>query len=159
MSADPGLAHVNVLARARVVFWVIVACVLVLLVVGLLLPGEARGEFGWLTALVAGLGVIVAAVSWRIRRRPLRGDDGPALARSYLARMYLGIALAEIPVAVGFAGTLVADVPWPLVTGVGWSLVALSFVAPTGSDVDRRQAQLADAGSAISLREALGASA
>jgi hypothetical protein len=142
-----------------VVFWVIVGIVVVLLVVGLLLPGDAKEGFGWLTAMVAGVGALIAAATWWIRRRPLKGDDGPELARSYVARLYLGIALAEIPVAVGFAGTLVADVPWPVVTGVGWSLVALSLVAPTNADVDRRQAQLADAGSAVSLREALGATA
>lgn len=145
------------LARARIVFWSIVVGAVLLLVLGLVMPGEAKEGFGWLTALAAGVGAIAATAAWWIRRRPLRADDEPGLARAYVARVMLGVAIAEVPVAVGFAGTLVADEPWPVLVGVGLGLAALSLVAPTSADVDRRQAQLADAGSTLSLRDALGA--
>ena len=144
------------LARARLVFWVIAVGVVLLVVLGLVMPGEAREGFGWLTVLVAVTGVIVAATDWWIRRRPLRGRDEPELARAYAARVMLGVAVAEVPVAIGFAGTLVAGEPWAVLVGAGSSLAALSFVAPTSADVDRRQAELAAVGSALSLRNALG---
>ena len=145
------------LARARIVFWTIVVGAILLLVLGLAMPGEAKEGFGWLTALAAAAGAIATAVAWWIRRRPLRADDEPGLARTYVARVLLGVAVAEVPIAVGFAGTLVADEPWPVLVGVGLGLAALSLVAPTNADVDRRQGELLDAGSALSLREALGA--
>ncbi len=147
----------NALARARIVFWAIVVGAVLLLILGLVMPGDAKGGFGWLTALAAAVGAIATAAAWRIRRRPLRADDEPGLAREYVARVFLGAAVAEVPIAVGFAGTLVAAEPWPVLVGVGLGLAALSLVAPTSADVDRRQGELVDAGSALSLREALGA--
>jgi hypothetical protein len=147
---------VSALTRARVVFWTIVVGVVLLLALGLLRPADARPGFGWLTALVAGTGAIAAAADRWIRRRPLRGRDEPGLARAYVARLMLGVAVAEVPVAVGFAGTLVAGEPWPVLLGAGSSLAALSFVAPTGADIDRRQSELTSTGSAMSLRNALG---
>ena len=144
------------LARARLVFWVIAVGVVLLVVLGFVMPGEAREGFGWLTLLVAVTGVTVAATDWWIRRRPLRGRDEPGLARAYVARVMLGVAVAEVPVAIGFAGTLVAGEPWAVLVGAGSSLAALSFVAPTSADVDRRQAELTATGSALSLRNALG---
>jgi hypothetical protein len=146
---------VTALARARVVFWTIAAGVVALIVLGFAIPAEPREGFGWLTAFVAIFGAVVAAIVHWIRRRPLRATDGPALARSYLGRVLLGAALAETPVAVGFAGTLVSGEPWPSLLGGGWGLAALSFVAPTDADLDRRQVELGGSGSSLSLREAL----
>jgi hypothetical protein len=107
---------------------------------------------------VALVGGIVVGAAWWIRRRPLRvADDEAGLARVYVARALLGVALCEIPFAVGFAATLVADVPGPMLVGAGFGFVALWLVAPTDADVDRRQAELTAAGSTLSLRAALGA--
>lgn len=137
-------------------FWAVVLGVVLLPVMGLLIPEEGRDGFGWLNALVATVGAIVVAAAWWIRRRPLRGRDEPGLARAYVARIMLAVAVAEVPVAIGFAGTLVAGEPWPVLLGAGSSLAALSFVAPTSADVNRRQAELTATGSALSLRNALG---
>lgn len=138
-------------------FWIVVVAVLLLVVIGLLRPGTGHTGFGWLTALVAVVGLVAAVVCWWARRRPLRADDEPTLARSYVARLMLGVVVAEVPAIVGFAGTLVSDEPWPVLVGGGWALAALSLVAPTDADVERRQAELASEGSALSLRAALGA--
>jgi hypothetical protein len=148
---------VSPLARARIVFWFIAAGAVALLILGLVMPGEPRPGFGWLSGLAAAIGVIATAAAWWIRRRPLRADDEPGLASRYVTRILLGVAVSEVPFAVGFAGTLVADEPWPVLVGAGFGFAALSFVAPTDADVDRRQAELAAAGSALSLRGALGA--
>jgi hypothetical protein len=137
------------------VFWSIVVGVVALIVLGFAIRGEARREFTWLTAFVAVFGAVVAVFVHWVRRRPLRATDPATLARSYVARVLLGAALAETPVAVGFAGTLVSGEPWPSLLGGGWGLAALSFVAPTDADLDRRQAELDGSGAAISLRDAL----
>ena len=144
-------------ARARLVFWAIVAGVLLLLALAVALPTQGRDGFGWLVPLVAGYGAIAAAVVAWIRRTPLRAIDGPDLARRYVARLMLGAAVAETPVALGFAGTLVAGDPWPGVLGAGWGILALSLVAPTNADLDRRQAELLSSGSPLSIRDALEA--
>ncbi|MGH2636872.1 MAG: hypothetical protein ACRDHU_12105, partial [Actinomycetota bacterium] len=78
---------------------------------------------------------------------------------SYVGRVLLGAAVAETPVALGFAGTLIAGEPWPALVGGAWGLAALSFVAPTEADLDRRQAELTASGSSLSLRDALAAGA
>jgi len=147
---------VGALARARLVFLVIAVGVVLLVVLGFVIPGEARDGFGRLTVLVAVTGATVAATDWWIRRRPLPGRDELGLARAYVARVMLAVAVAEVPVAIGFAGALVAGEPWPVLLGAGSSLAALSFVAPTSADIDRRQAELTTTGSALSLRNALG---
>jgi hypothetical protein len=148
---------VSALARARIVYWTIVAGAVLLLILGLVMPGEPREGFDWLTALVAVVGAVAVAIAWWARHRPLRAGDGPALARAYVGRLMLVVVVAEIPAALGFAATLVADVPWPALVGAGSSLAALFLVAPTAADVDRREAQLADGGTGPSLRDALGA--
>jgi hypothetical protein len=148
---------VSALARARLVFWTIVAFVVLLIVLGFAIPSQARDGFDWLTAFVAVYGAVAAGLVRWIGRRPLRAADAPGLARSYVGRVMLCAAIAETPVAIGFAGTLVAGVPWPALLGGGWGLAALSFVAPTDSDIERRQAELTAAGSPLSLRDALGA--
>jgi hypothetical protein len=143
----------------RRLFWAMVAGVVLLITMGLLLPGEGRAGFGWLSPLVAATGAIAVTAAWWIRRRPLRAEDQPGLARSFVARALLGVAVSEIPFIVGFAATLVADEPWPVLVGAGFGFVALALVAPTDADLDRRQTELGAAGSALSLREALGAAA
>jgi hypothetical protein len=148
---------VSAFARARLVFWAIVAGVLVLLALAFALPTQDRDGFGWLVPLAAVEGGMATAIVAAIRRAPLRAVDGPDLARRYLARMMLGSAVAETPVAIGFAGTLVAGEPWPALLGGAWGIVALSLVAPTQADLDRRQGELVSAGSPLSIRDALGA--
>jgi hypothetical protein len=141
----------------RRLFWATVVGVAGLVFVGLLLAREGRRGFGWLLPLVAATGAIAVAAACWIRRRPLRADDRPALARAFVGRVLLGVAIAEIPATIGFAATLVADEPWPVLVGAGFGFVTLALVAPTDADLDRRQAELAAAGSALSLREAVGA--
>jgi hypothetical protein len=148
---------VSALARARLVFWTIVAFVVLLIVLAFAIPTETRQGFDWLTAFVAVYGAAAAGVVRWVGRRPLRATDASALAKAYAGRVMLCAAIAETPVAIGFAGTLVAGVPWPALLGGAWGLAALSFVAPTDADLERRQQELTASGSTLSLREALGA--
>jgi hypothetical protein len=148
---------VSPLARTRRVFWAVVLGVIVLVAVGLLRPDREPAGFRWLGLLAAATGALVVAAVWWIRRRPMRADDDDGLARVFFARTVLGVAVSEIPFLVGFAGTMVAGDRWPVLVGTAFGAIALSLVAPTDREIDRRQAELGEAGSGLSLRDALGA--
>jgi hypothetical protein len=146
----------SALLRARIVFWIILVEVILLLLVGFVRRADIREGFDWLVLLVVVFGGAAVGVVGRIRRRPLRATDAETLAASYVGRAMLGAAIAEMPVVLGFAGTLIVGRPWAALFGGVWGLAALWTVAPTETDIERRQAELAAAGSPLSLRGALG---
>ncbi|MDQ4125708.1 MAG: hypothetical protein M3134_08935 [Actinomycetota bacterium] len=103
--------------------------------------------------VAVGLGGVVAA-SWT-RSRPLEGNDEAEVAGSYRTLFFLGFALAEAALLVSFVLAFVADGLWPFVMALPLYLLAMALIAPSRSNLDKREAQLRGGGSTISLRGAL----
>ncbi len=143
------------LARLRFLFWSIVSGALVLVVVGILVPGGS-GSYRWFPAAVAVFGAGAMGASRWSSARALDASDPQRLAASFVRATIVGAALAESPAVIGSVGSMATGDPWPAIVGGAWALLAFSFVAPSETNLDRRETQLRSQGSWYSLREALG---
>ena len=113
------------------------------------------GDERWVPWAVAAFGLIsLAATAW-VRRRPLVTGSPEALAGSYRANFSMGLGLADSPAMAGFAGVFIGDSLWIALVGLAFGLVALWMIAPTRSDIERRQREITAAGSPLSLLDAL----
>jgi hypothetical protein len=116
----------------------------------------------WVPAAVAVVGLVdVVALSW-VRRRPLPNpkpkqafEPEQALAGAYFATMMIGISVGNVPQLLGFVGFFTTDRLWSYLIGMGFSFVCWALVAPTKADIERRQLELAERGSTLSLGVAL----
>lgn len=108
-----------------------------------------------LAAVVVAVGVAgVVAASWT-RRRPLEGSSEKEIAATYRTLFFLGFALAEAPLLVNFVLTFVVDELWPFLMALPLYFVAMASIAPSRSNLDKRDEQLRGRGSTVSLRRAL----
>jgi hypothetical protein len=144
----------NTLEAARAVY---ASVFVVPIFISLVVPFTANGGdvsdpvVGVAVTAGAGMGAL-AAVVWT-RRRPLAASSAQALAQSYLTNMVLGIAFAENPVLIGYVCIFIFGSVWSYVVGVTIGYIGLLLIAPTRSDIERRQAEIH--GSTLLLGRAL----
>ena len=145
----------NGLILLRSVFLVLVAALL-LLVVPLSFVGPwDGGDERWVPWAVVAIGIISLAWVARIRRRPLPTTSPEALARHYRALVFIGVGAAADAALLGSVGVFLGGSSWIYLVGLAFGLVGLWMIAPTRSDVERRQRAITAAGSPLSLLDAL----
>jgi hypothetical protein len=113
------------------------------------------GDERWTPWMVLAIGVLSLAGIARIRRRPLPVGSVKALALTYRSLFFIGIGLAEAAALWGIVGVFLGGSLWIYLVGLAFSLVGLRMVAPTEGDIERRQREIAAAGSSLSLLDAL----
>lgn len=139
----------------RGLFLALVGAPLVMLFVMALVFEEVGAPDPPLAGVVVAIGLAgIAAASWT-RRRPLEGNDEAEVTASYRTLFLLGFALAETPLLVSFVLAFVTDELWPFLMALPLYYLAMALVAPSRSNLDKRDEQLRGRGSTISLRRAL----
>ena len=76
----------------------------------------------------------MATVAW-VRQLPVRPGDSAAYGKAAA----LKLALAEVPVLVGFALGAAIGPWWLTVVGAGFSLACLAFAWPSEADRERHE--------------------
>jgi hypothetical protein len=110
------------------------------------------GAFGW---VVAGVGAAALLVVSLRRHRPLDWSDPKALVISWRTALFIGIAIAELPLFVAFVLTFSSRNLWVFVIGLAFTVVGFLLVAPSRHNIEKRQEQLDAAGSSLLLGEIL----
>ena len=109
-------------------------------------------------ALTAGLAAAaiagVAGAAWS-QRRALPATSASALATTFRANVFVGAAFAEAPALLAFGVSIIVGRPWPYAIGLAGGLIGFAIVAPTASNVRRRQERITSEGSPLSLMDAL----
>ncbi|HEX2296341.1 MAG TPA: hypothetical protein VHN37_13660 [Actinomycetota bacterium] len=111
----------------------------------------------FLAAVVVALGLAgMAGAAWT-RRRPLEGNDESEVAGAYRTLFFLGFALVEVPLLLGFTLSYVQGELWPYLTELPLFVAGMTLIAPGRHNLDKRDEELRARGSVISLRHALNA--
>jgi F0F1-type ATP synthase membrane subunit c/vacuolar-type H+-ATPase subunit K len=132
----------------------IVALLLFVVALSFIGPWDG-GDEGWVPWAVVAIGIASLAYVARIRRRPLPTNSREALARSYRALFFIGVGVAEAAALWGIAGVFLGGSLWIYLVGLPFGLVGLWMIAPTRTDIERRQREITAAGSPLSLLDAL----
>jgi predicted permease len=104
-------------------------------------------------SIVSGL-YSIGGVLWA-RSRRLDTSNPAALAGTYPATLFVGIAMAQSAGLIGFALSLVAETIVPYLVGLGFAIIGLALTGPTRANLSRRQQQIRNEGSSLSLVDAL----
>jgi hypothetical protein len=132
----------------------LVSLFLLLVPVSFVAPWDG-GDERWVPWAVVVIGIVsLAFVAWN-RRRPLPTTSLEALARSYRALFFIGVGVTGSAALWGFVGVFEGGSLWIYLVGLAFGLVGLSMIAPTRSDIERRQREITAAGSPLSLLDAL----
>jgi hypothetical protein len=103
---------------------------------------------------IAAVGVVGQVLAKRMER-PLDGSSPDALAQSYRTRFFLWIGFGEFPTFVGILALVITG-KWVLYpVGALFAFVTYARIAPTREHLDRDDAALRHAGSALSVRTVL----
>jgi len=105
----------------------------------------------WVSWAVLAVGLIFVAALGVIRARPLDASSGERLLTTYKASLFIEIGLAEAPALLGLAVSLLVRARLPYLAGLGPSLAGFALLAPTRRDIERRQQQVDEQGSTLSL--------
>jgi O-antigen/teichoic acid export membrane protein len=113
------------------------------------------GDEGWVPWVLILIGIVSLAQVASIRRRSLPTTSPEALARLYRAWFFIGVSVASAAALWGFVGVFLGGSLWIYLVGLAFGLVGLWMIAPTRSDIERRQREITTAGSPLSLLDAL----
>jgi O-antigen/teichoic acid export membrane protein len=113
------------------------------------------GDEGWVPWVVVVIGIASLAGLAGIRRRPLPTTSPEALARLYRAWFFIGVGVASAAALWGFVGVFLGGSLWIYLVGLAFGLIGLWMIAPTRSDIERRQREITAAGSPLSLLDAI----
>jgi len=138
----------------RSAFGVVASFVMFFVVLALMAPLYG-GHSGWYGVVVAAWGAFALGVIRRTLREPLDTSSLGRLARAYSESTFIGLGLAQSVVLVSFVGVFVTNALWVYIEGLAISLIGAAWVAPTASNLERRQRQIAATGSHLLLRDAL----
>jgi hypothetical protein len=147
--------EMNGLIVLRSVFLALVAALLLLVVPLRFIAPWDGGDEGWVPWAVVVIGIASLAYVARIRQRPLLTTSPEALARYYGALFFIGVGVASAAALWGFVGVFQGGSAWIYLVGLAFGLVGLWMIAPTRSDIERRQREITAAGSPLSLLDAL----
>ncbi len=117
--------------------------------------GLERHRSAAFALLIIGDAALAAAGVSQVRRRPFDTRSETDLAAQYRGLLFIGIGLVESIALVGFVGVFVTGHLWTYLLGMALSLAGFAAIAPTRRDIERRQARLDEAGTALSLGRAL----
>jgi hypothetical protein len=145
----------NGLVLLRSVFLVLVAALLLFVVPLSFIGPWDGGDERWVPWAVVAIGIISLAWVARIRRRPLPTISPEALARHCRALFFIGVSAAADAALLGFVGVFLGGSLWIYLVGLAFGLIGLWMIAPTRSDIERRQREITAAGSSLSLLDAL----
>ncbi len=106
-----------------------------------------------IAVLVLGL-VCLAGVAY-LNRRPLRTEDPNHLAGSFRASFFIGVGMAESAALFGICGIFISGSLWIYLVGLPFALAGYALIAPTRSNIERKQRQIQAIGSPLSLGHAL----
>jgi hypothetical protein len=113
------------------------------------------GDEGWMPWVVVPIGIFSLVWITRLRARPLLTTSLETLAGSYRALFFLGVGFAEVPLLCAIVVMLLRGSFWICLVGLPFSLVGMGMVAPSQSDIERRQREITASGSPLSLSVAL----
>jgi hypothetical protein len=149
-------SKVDGLTTMRAVFIRLVSSLFVFLVVLPFLAGEgSEGDASWLPYLLVAVGLVsLITVRW-VKGRPLAMATIESLAGTYRGSFFIGVGMAMSPALFGFVGFFIDGRLWLYLLGMGFSLIAFAWIAPTRGDIERRQEQIQAQGSSLSLGKAL----
>jgi hypothetical protein len=137
------------ITSARILFFAFMSSPLFMGAVLPLIVDETNGANDWSLIVPVALGAGgIAAALWVRRHHFLLGTEPRHVAMQYQQQMILGIAFAELPALVSWVVCFLLSARWPYVIGLAFSLTGMALVAPTRSDIDRKQQQLRERGSA-----------
>jgi O-antigen/teichoic acid export membrane protein len=145
----------NGLIVLRSVFLGLIAALLLFAVPLSFIAPRDVGDEGWVPWAVVAIGIASLAGIARIRRRPIPTTSPEALARVYRALFFIGVGVASAAALWGFVGVFLGGSLWIYLVGLAFGLVGLWMIAPTRSDIERRQQEIIAAGSPLSLLDAL----
>lgn len=153
--APPGAA-----LRSLQTIWAAVVAALVLVGVVVTVVAPDRGSdlpdlLPVTLALVAGgaaIGAIVA-VDRTFAATPPATDD--AAAAQFRTRLFMQLAVTEVPLLLTVAMAFVLGPPWVAAVGAGTAVLGMLLVRPRPARVDRFDAAWRAAGTDVSLRRAL----
>jgi F0F1-type ATP synthase membrane subunit c/vacuolar-type H+-ATPase subunit K len=148
-------------AQLRLI-WAQVAFALVMLavVIGFTVPWTAEDPEGGIApvAVLVG-GLVLAAIGiggalWN-RHRAYACVPADELQGLFATRMFVGIALSDIPALLSFAVAFIFEEGWLYLVGLAMSLVGLALSAPSRANVERVDADLRAQGCPHALGESL----
>jgi hypothetical protein len=137
-----------------VVLGIVVSLFLFLWAMSFITPWDG-GDERWVPWAVVVIGIVSLAYIVRIRRRPLPTTSLEALARYYRALFFIEVGVSVAAALWGLAGVFLVGSLWIYLVGLAFGLVELWMIAPTRSDIERRQREITAAGSPLSLLGAL----
>lgn len=149
------------MAQLRLVWLqVLLAPVLLLIVVGFVLPWTAEDPGAGADTAVVVVGAVVLAAIGLGGAQWNRGRDYPCvpadeLWRIFRTRVFLGIAIGDLPALLSFVAAFVYEEGWLYLVGVAISLISLAMIGPTRAHVERVDASLRAQGCRHALGETL----
>jgi hypothetical protein len=145
----------NVLLNLRFVHVAFVSApFLYLFVLPVLVTGAASTNGTSLAAMAVLSAAALGLLAW-VRGRPLALSSESDLVRSYRTNYFLSVAAAEAPALIGFALAIVTRSISPYLIGMLAMLLGMVLAAPSRRDIARRQEEIAERGSTLSVGAAL----
>jgi hypothetical protein len=146
---------VDGLTQLRMVFlYLLPGPFLFLVALAFITPWDGADE-GWVPVAVILLSAVALAGAGRVRRRAPHTGSPSTLAASYRVRFFICLGLAETPVFVGIAGTLIGGSLWICALALPFVLAGFALVAPTRRNIEWKQLGIRTRGSTLSLGQAL----
>jgi len=148
-------AKVDGLTLLRAFLIKFVSTLFLFLVVLLFLDPEKGESAGWFPYLLIAIGLIeLAFIRWA-RGRPLVTESVEKLAGVYRGSFFIGVGMAYSAALFGFVCFFINGRLWLYLVGMAFSLIGLTWIAPTRQDIERRQGQIEAQGTSLSLGKAL----
>jgi hypothetical protein len=154
-SGGTGPSGTDGLVILRILFLSLLAAPFFILAILTFVIDEVGSPEPLLGTGIAGLALAgVAAAAWA-SRRPLDITSAESLAQSYRTSFFLGFALNETPLLIGFAFCYIEEAMWPYLVAFPIYLVGMWLLAPRRRNLERRQEQIYRQGSMLSLGRAI----
>jgi hypothetical protein len=117
-------------------------------------PWDA-GEEGWIPFAVIAFGVYCLVTVIHVNGRPLNTNSPEQLATSYRARFFICVGTAMSAALCGICGIFVGGSLWIYLVGLPFTLACFAIIAPTRTNIERKQEKIQVSGSSLSLGAAL----
>ena len=137
-----------------VVLGIVVSLFLFLWAMSFITPWDG-GDERWVPWAVVVIGIVSLAYIARIRRRPLPTTSLEALTRYYRALFFIEVGMVVAAALWALVGVFLVGSLWIYLVGLAFAIVGLWMIAPTRSDIERRQREITAAGSQLSPLDAL----